>query len=66
VVDQEADLARERLRQELVEEVLRLAQTRIEKELNDDDRRRLLEQAISDLENGATDLRDTARQRRAG
>ena len=66
VVDQEVELARERLRQELVEEVLRLAQSRIEKELDDDDRRRLLEQAISDLENGATDLRDTARQRRAG
>jgi F-type H+-transporting ATPase subunit b len=56
VVEQEIDGARRRLREEVVAEVLGSARAILTRELSDADRERLLEQAISDLENGAHEL----------
>lgn len=53
VVIQETEAARLRLREEVVAEILRTAQSTIEAELNDKDRKRLLENAIADLEAGS-------------
>ena len=55
-VEQEVDMARRRLRREVVDDVLARAKGHLAREIGDDDRRRLLEQAISDLESGAAEL----------
>lgn len=52
-VEQEAEVARRRLRNEMVQGVLGQATALISRELSQSDRERLLEEAIAELENGS-------------
>jgi F-type H+-transporting ATPase subunit b len=55
-IEQERDAARRRLRRQVAGEVLREAEALVERQINDGDRQRLLEQAILDIENGSGDI----------
>ncbi|OGR12618.1 MAG: hypothetical protein A2341_08955 [Deltaproteobacteria bacterium RIFOXYB12_FULL_58_9] len=54
VVDQEFEKAQRRLRREVAAEVLKLTEDALRSQLNDKDRARLIDEAISELERGTT------------